>query len=158
MQVLPRYSWFTHPVSLIGEQSCFLSVAMFWLFLKSRSEKEESTKQKWNSQNSLCYAILSKCQTWSEIIDYTISDLWLAFQKLNLWRIHQKWYWSQLLFTKNGFYYKNKDFCQSFSVAAAKPITEDETIQFNLSLRITMKSDHMKTYGNISSIVHLKKR
>ncbi len=88
-----------------------------------------------------------------------ISDLWLAFRKLNLWRIYQKSYWSQLLFTKNGFYYKNNKLCKSFSVAAAKPIAEDETIQLNLSLSITMKSDHMKTYmyGNMSSIVPEKR-
>ncbi len=45
MQVLPRYKWFTHPVSLIGEQSCFLSVAMFWVFLKSRTEKQRIHKE-----------------------------------------------------------------------------------------------------------------
>lgn len=99
------------------------SIAMFSFFLKGRTEKGRIHKEEMKSSKLAVIRHPFKCQTWSEIIVYMISDLWLAFRKLNLWRIYQKWYWSQLVFTKMTFTIKTMNICESFSVAAAKTVT-----------------------------------
>lgn len=130
VQVLPRYNWFTCPVSLIWQdrtkQLTFTGFPVnkcFDFSWKAELRNEESAKKKWSCQNSLWYAILSRYQTWSEISRLHDLDLWLDFRKLNLWRIYQKW-WSQLRFTKVAFTIKTTNIWKCFSVAAAKTITE----------------------------------
>lgn len=126
VQVLPRYNWFTCPVSLIWQdrtkQLTFIGFPVnkcFDFSWKAKLRNEESAKKKWSCQNSLWYAILSRYQTWSEIS--RLHDLWFM-----AWFSETKslTYLSEMVkpveVYKSGIYYKNNKYLEMLFCCCCK--------------------------------------